>query len=211
MLAGAADAHEDYVGTWIPEPVVSDDDATDPAQQARARRHRRARAARRARDADSGRAARVRAARHVRRAVRGDRADRRSQPCRHPAARQPCPAPRARRWRRRPTPTLPRSAGWSSAFLAASRAGDFEALLAVLDPDVVFRIDTGRDHPARASTDRRRRRTSRTRSWPAAGRSRLRDGRRSSTARSGCWSAPRTHRSPSPAARSPADGSSPWT
>jgi RNA polymerase sigma-70 factor, ECF subfamily len=29
------------------------------------------------------------------------------------------------------------------AFLAASRSGDFEALLEVLDPDVVFRIDTG--------------------------------------------------------------------
>jgi RNA polymerase sigma-70 factor (ECF subfamily) len=29
------------------------------------------------------------------------------------------------------------------AFLAASRAGDFEALLEVLDPDVVFRVDTG--------------------------------------------------------------------
>ncbi len=29
------------------------------------------------------------------------------------------------------------------AFLAASRAGDFDALVAVLDPDVVFRIDAG--------------------------------------------------------------------
>jgi RNA polymerase sigma-70 factor (ECF subfamily) len=29
------------------------------------------------------------------------------------------------------------------AFLAASRAGDFEALLAVLDPEVVFRVDAG--------------------------------------------------------------------
>jgi Sigma-70, region 4 len=29
------------------------------------------------------------------------------------------------------------------AFLAASRAGDFEALLDLLDPDVVFRADTG--------------------------------------------------------------------
>src|SRR5437016_6067188 len=29
------------------------------------------------------------------------------------------------------------------AFLAASRAGDFEGLLKVLDPDVVFRVDTG--------------------------------------------------------------------
>jgi RNA polymerase sigma-70 factor (ECF subfamily) len=30
-----------------------------------------------------------------------------------------------------------------AAFLAASRAGDFAALLAVLDPDVVFRADAG--------------------------------------------------------------------
>ena len=29
------------------------------------------------------------------------------------------------------------------AFLAASREGDFEALLEVLDPDVVFRLDAG--------------------------------------------------------------------
>jgi RNA polymerase sigma-70 factor (ECF subfamily) len=33
------------------------------------------------------------------------------------------------------------------AFLAASRAGDFNALLAVLDPDIVFRIDPGRESP----------------------------------------------------------------
>jgi RNA polymerase sigma-70 factor (ECF subfamily) len=35
-----------------------------------------------------------------------------------------------------------------SAFLAASREGDFERLIAVLDPDVVFRADTGPDSPA---------------------------------------------------------------
>jgi RNA polymerase sigma-70 factor, ECF subfamily len=29
------------------------------------------------------------------------------------------------------------------AFLAAARAGDFDALVAVLDPDVVFRVDRG--------------------------------------------------------------------
>src|SRR5438128_2089971 len=33
------------------------------------------------------------------------------------------------------------------AFLAASRGGDFEALLAVLDPDVVFRVDAGAGSP----------------------------------------------------------------
>ena len=36
------------------------------------------------------------------------------------------------------------------AFLAASRAGDFGALVAVLDPDIVFRVDTGGDRRARA-------------------------------------------------------------
>lgn len=34
------------------------------------------------------------------------------------------------------------------AFLAAARAGDFEALIEVLDPDVVFRVDTGGVAPA---------------------------------------------------------------
>ena len=32
-----------------------------------------------------------------------------------------------------------------AAFLAASRAGDFDALIEILDPDVVFRADTGDD------------------------------------------------------------------
>jgi RNA polymerase sigma-70 factor (ECF subfamily) len=35
-----------------------------------------------------------------------------------------------------------------AAFLAASRDGDFERLIAVLDPDVVFRADVGPDSPA---------------------------------------------------------------
>jgi RNA polymerase sigma-70 factor (ECF subfamily) len=40
-------------------------------------------------------------------------------------------------------PDLARQREVVDAFLAASRAGDFDALLAVLDPDVVFRIDAG--------------------------------------------------------------------
>jgi RNA polymerase sigma factor (sigma-70 family) len=40
-----------------------------------------------------------------------------------------------------PEPDPPRQREIVAAFLAASRAGDFEALLEVLDPDVVFRID----------------------------------------------------------------------
>jgi RNA polymerase sigma factor (sigma-70 family) len=42
-----------------------------------------------------------------------------------------------------PDADLPTQRRVVSAFLAASRAGDFEALIKILDPDVVFRIDTG--------------------------------------------------------------------
>jgi RNA polymerase sigma-70 factor (ECF subfamily) len=56
-------------------------------------------------------------------------------------------ASRARRRVRGATPELEpdldRQREVVDAFLAASRAGDFEALLAVLHPDVVFRIDGG--------------------------------------------------------------------
>ena len=42
-----------------------------------------------------------------------------------------------------PDADLPRQREIVDAFLAASRAGDFEALLEVLDPQVVFRMDSG--------------------------------------------------------------------
>jgi hypothetical protein len=57
---------------------------------------------------------------------------------------------RASRARRRvsgaapaPDPDLPRQREVVDAFMAASRAGDFDALVAVLDPDVVLRADRG--------------------------------------------------------------------
>jgi RNA polymerase sigma-70 factor (ECF subfamily) len=46
-----------------------------------------------------------------------------------------------------PDPDLDRQRRVVDAFLAAARAGDFEALLEVLDPDVVFRIDVGGTGP----------------------------------------------------------------
>jgi len=42
-----------------------------------------------------------------------------------------------------PDPDLGRQREVVAAFLAAARAGDFDALIDVLDPDVVFRADTG--------------------------------------------------------------------
>ncbi|MGW4945133.1 sigma-70 family RNA polymerase sigma factor [Actinoplanes sp. NPDC004185] len=46
-----------------------------------------------------------------------------------------------------PDPDLARQRQVVDAFFAASRAGDFEALVAVLDPDVVLRSDSGPARP----------------------------------------------------------------
>ena len=66
------------------------------------------------------------------------------------------------------------------AFLAAAREGNFEALLEVLDPDVVLRADVGAVRGSESSAERR--------TWPArrppSGASTSRCARRSSTARS---------------------------
>jgi RNA polymerase sigma-70 factor (ECF subfamily) len=54
-----------------------------------------------------------------------------------------------RRVRGAPVPDVDLAGQWRvvDAFLAAARAGDFERLLAVLDPDVVLRSDGGRARP----------------------------------------------------------------
>jgi RNA polymerase sigma-70 factor (ECF subfamily) len=70
---------------------------------------------------------------------------------RTPAARQ-----LASRARRRvkgadipaPDPDLARHRAVVDAFFAAARGGDFDALVALLDPDVVLRADFGARHPA---------------------------------------------------------------
>jgi RNA polymerase sigma factor (sigma-70 family) len=97
------------------------------------------------------------------------------------------------------------------AFLAASRAGDLEALVAVLDPDIVFRVDLGpqasRRPPVRgadAVAPRSLRGVAPLRHWA---------GRRSSTARPGfssCRTAGRSPRSPSPF-RTSASSRSTWS
>jgi RNA polymerase sigma factor (sigma-70 family) len=53
-----------------------------------------------------------------------------------------------------PDPDLARQRAVVDAFFAAARAGDFDALVAVLDPDVVLRADGG-GHPARPSVELR--------------------------------------------------------
>ncbi len=94
-------------------------------------------------DAGAAGAAGVRAARHVRRPIRRDRADRRPLADGGASAREPGaqarPGPGARTRRR-----SGRAARVVGAFLAAARGGDLDALVALLDPGVVARIDRGR-------------------------------------------------------------------
>jgi RNA polymerase sigma-70 factor (ECF subfamily) len=138
---------EDYVGSWLPEPIVSEDAESNPEQQALL--------------ADSVGLAllvvletltppeRLAFVLHDMFGVPfeeiGEIVDR------SPAATRQL-ASRARRRVRGAAPRtdsdLRRQREVVDAFLAASRAGDFEALLAVLDPEVVFRIDTGGVAPA---------------------------------------------------------------
>src|SRR5437764_10621630 len=142
MLRARRSQREDYVGSWLPEPVVSLDEESDPEQQALL--------------ADSvglallvvldalSPAERLAFVLHDMFAMPFEEI----APIvdRTPAAARQL-ASRARRRVRgagpSPDPDLARQREVVDAFLAASRAGDFEGLMAVLDPDVVFRIDTG--------------------------------------------------------------------
>jgi RNA polymerase sigma-70 factor (ECF subfamily) len=49
---------------------------------------------------------------------------------------------------RAPAPGLARQREVIDAFFSAARGGDFDALVAMLDPDVILRIDAGTAHPS---------------------------------------------------------------
>jgi RNA polymerase sigma-70 factor (ECF subfamily) len=133
---------EDYVGSWLPEPLLDTDETTSPEHEALL--------------ADSvglallvvldtlTPAERLAFVLHDMFGVSFEEI----APIvdRSPAAARQL-ASRARRRVRGaapdPDPDLERQREVVDAFLAAARAGDFDALVAVLDPDVVFRIDTG--------------------------------------------------------------------
>jgi RNA polymerase sigma-70 factor (ECF subfamily) len=143
MLRARRARHEDYVGSWLPEPVVTVEDGdTDPEHEALL--------------ADSvglallvvldslAPAERLAFVLHDMFAVPFNEIA--------PivgttpgAARQL--ASRARRRVRGATPAEEADAAHQrelvDAFLAASREGDFQALVTILDPDVVFRLDAG--------------------------------------------------------------------
>ncbi len=144
MLRARQSRREDYVGAWVPEPIVDVDEQADPEQQMLV--------------ADTVGLAllvvletltpteRVAYVLHDMFALPfaeiGEIIDRSPE-----AARQL--ASRARRRVRgampQPDADLARQREVVDAFLAASRAGDFDALVAVLDPDVVFRAGGARE------------------------------------------------------------------
>jgi RNA polymerase sigma factor (sigma-70 family) len=142
MLRARRARREDYVGSWLPEPIVTIDDDPTPEQSTLI--------------ADSvglallvvletlTPAERLAYVLHDMFAVPFDEI----APIlnRTPTAARQL-ASRARRTLQGATPDrdadLRQQREVIDAFLVASRNGDFEALLAVLDPDVVFRIDAG--------------------------------------------------------------------
>jgi RNA polymerase sigma-70 factor (ECF subfamily) len=143
MLRSRSSRREDYPGTWLPEPVVGAEDYQDPEQASLL--------------ADSvglallvvleslDPAERLAFVLHDMFGVPFDEI----APIvdRSPAAARQL-ASRARRRVRGAQPAADADLATQSrvvdAFLAAARAGDFAALLTVLDPDVVLRIDSGR-------------------------------------------------------------------
>jgi RNA polymerase sigma-70 factor (ECF subfamily) len=143
MLRSRRSRREDYVGSWLPEPVVTVDDSPNPEQEALI--------------ADSVGLALLVVLETLSPSERlafvlhdmfGVPFDEIAQIVdRSPAATRQL-ASRARRRVQGARPELEHDVGEQrrvvDAFLAASRAGDFDALLEVLDPDVVFRVDTGR-------------------------------------------------------------------
>jgi RNA polymerase sigma factor (sigma-70 family) len=147
MLRARRARHEDYAGSWLPEPIVVDiDGSSDPEHEALL--------------ADSVGLALLVVLDTLQPAERLAFVlhDMFGVPFeeiapivgRSPAAARQL-ASRARRRVRTAAPSpdadLAAQRELVDAFLAASRAGDFEALVAVLDPDVVFRIDTGGHGP----------------------------------------------------------------
>jgi RNA polymerase sigma factor (sigma-70 family) len=146
MLRTRRSRREDYVGTWLPEPIVAADEAAGPEDEALM--------------ADSVGLALLVVLETLTPAERlafvlhdmFGMAFEEIAPIveRTPAATRQLASRARRRVRGAKTETdadLTEQREVVDAFLAAAREGDFEGLVAVLDPDVVFRIDFGPDSP----------------------------------------------------------------
>jgi len=142
MLRARRRRNEDYVGTWLPEPVVSLDESADPESQAEL--------------AESvglallvvldtlGPAERLAFVLHDMFGVPFEEIAPIVE--RSPAATRQLASRARRRVQGAPEPDgdLAGQRRVVEAFLAASQGGDFDALMEVLDPEVSFKIDAGK-------------------------------------------------------------------
>ncbi len=142
LLRARKSRREDYAGSWLPEPIVEADQQAQPERDAVL--------------ADSVGLALLVVLESLAPAERlafvlhdvfgvpfeeiATIVDRSPDAARQLASRA---RRRIGRTQREPDADLPVQRKVVDAFLAAARGGDFEALLAVLDPDVVFRTDGG--------------------------------------------------------------------
>jgi RNA polymerase sigma factor (sigma-70 family) len=146
MLRTRRSRHEESVGSWLPEPIVSLDGEADPEHEAMI--------------ADSVGLALLVVLETLTPAERlafvlHDMFAISFEEIAPIVGRTPSAARQlASRGRRRvrgaapaPDVDLAHQREVVDAFLAASRGGNFDALLEVLDPDVVFRVDAGADSP----------------------------------------------------------------
>jgi RNA polymerase sigma-70 factor, ECF subfamily len=145
MLRARRRRNEDYIGTWLPEPVVSFEEPAGPERQAEL--------------AESvglallvvletlGPAERLAFVLHDMFGVPFEEIAPIVE--RSPAATRQLASRARRRVQGAPEPDgdLAGQQRVVEAFLAASRAGDFDALVAVLDPEVSFKLDAGKDSP----------------------------------------------------------------
>ncbi|HEV7174420.1 MAG TPA: RNA polymerase sigma factor SigJ [Solirubrobacteraceae bacterium] len=142
MLRARRRRNEDYVGTWLPEPVVSLDESADPESQAEL--------------AESvglallvvldtlGPAERLAFVLHDMFGVPFEEIAPIVE--RSPTATRQLASRARRRVQGAPEPDgdLAGQRRVVEAFLAASQGGDFDALMEVLDPEVSFKIDAGK-------------------------------------------------------------------
>ena len=156
-LKSARVRRETYVGEWLPEPLVTDEGAGDPAEHRRAGRLAVDVVPRPARAADPGRAGGLPAPRRVRLRLRGGRPDRRRDAGDVPAARGPGAAVH----RREPAAVRRVGAGARRARSAGSSPrpsrGDVDGLIEVLAEDVDRLRRRRRQGPPVVRADRRRR------------------------------------------------------
>ena len=145
MLRARRRRNEDYVGTWLPEPVVSLDEPSDPESQVQL--------------AESvglallvvletlGPAERLAFVLHDMFGIPFEEIAPIVE--RSPAGTRQLASRARRRVHGAPEPDgdLAAQRRVVEAFLAASRSGDFDALMEVLDPDVSFKIDAGKGSP----------------------------------------------------------------